>query len=128
MRAAYSLFKGDSTEEDLAKQMDIATDNDTGKSKRSVRAGVAYFYANLYLGLYAEAKGDEVLSRKCENAKAVEGDGREWRCWRRGAAATAAAALLSMSVLRFQWTNFRALGPALISALGGEHLVVDLLR
>lgn len=62
MRAAYALFKGDSTEGDLAKQMEIAP----GNIKSS---GAPYFYANLYLGLYAEAKGDAVLARKCEQRK-----------------------------------------------------------
>lgn len=69
MRAAYSLFKGDSTESELAKQMDIAS------GKNDARAGAAYFYANLYLGLYAEAKGDDVLSRKCERATPGRGGG-----------------------------------------------------
>ncbi|CAN0430567.1 unnamed protein product [Hapterophycus canaliculatus] len=62
MRAAYSLFKGDSTEGDLAKQMEVAS------GKNDARAGAAYFYANLYLGLYAEAKGDDVLARKYMSA------------------------------------------------------------
>ncbi|CAM9719444.1 unnamed protein product [Scytosiphon promiscuus] len=56
MRAAYSLFKGDSTESDLAKQMEVAS------AKNDARAGAAYFYANLYLGLYAEAKGDDIMT------------------------------------------------------------------
>lgn len=62
MRAAYSLFKGDSTESELAKQMDVAS----ASGKNDARARAAYFYANLYLGLFAEAKGDDVLARKCE--------------------------------------------------------------
>lgn len=60
MRAAYSLFRGESTEGDLAKQMEAATANHDPKS------GAPYFYANLYLGLYSEAKGDDALARKCE--------------------------------------------------------------
>lgn len=67
MRAAYSLFKGDGTESDLAKQMDVASGNRTGGDVGGT-SGAPYFYANLYLGLYAEAKGDAVLARKCERA------------------------------------------------------------
>lgn len=67
MRAAYALFKGDSTEKDLAKQMEVASSaNRNGEDASRTTSGAPYFYANLYLGLYAEAKGDEVLARKCE--------------------------------------------------------------
>lgn len=59
MRAAYSLFLGESKEGDLAKQMEAGTANN------AVGSGAPYFYANLYLGLYAEAKGDEALARRC---------------------------------------------------------------
>ncbi len=62
MRAAYALFNGDSTEGDLAKQMELAPGNVNA-------SGAPYFYANLYLGLYAEAKGDAVLARKCEQRR-----------------------------------------------------------
>ncbi|CAM9736115.1 unnamed protein product [Pylaiella littoralis] len=54
MQEAYALFKGESAEGDLAKQMEVA----------SGTSGAPYFYANLYLGLYAEAKGDDILARK----------------------------------------------------------------
>ena len=60
MRAAYSLFRGDSKEGDLARQMDV------GAANNDPTSSAPYFYANLYLGLYAEAKGDEILARKCE--------------------------------------------------------------
>ena len=73
MRAAYALFKGDSTESDLAKQMEVASSNRNGggggggaTAAASVTSGAPYFYANLYLGLYAEAKGEAALARKCE--------------------------------------------------------------
>ena len=42
MRVAYDLFRGDASEEDLAKQ--------------ALPSTPAEFYALLYLGLYAEAK------------------------------------------------------------------------
>lgn len=61
MRSAYSLFKGDSSESDLAKQMEVSLG-----SNGVAGSGAPYFYANLYLGLYSEAKGDDVLARKCE--------------------------------------------------------------
>lgn len=60
MRAAYSLFRGNSTESDLAKQMDV------GAANNDPTSSAPYFYANLYLGLYAEAKGNDILARKCE--------------------------------------------------------------
>ncbi|CAM9217432.1 unnamed protein product [Ectocarpus sp. 12 AP-2014] len=59
MRAAYSLFKGDASESDLAKQMEVSAG-----SNGVADSGAPYFYANLYLGLYSEAKGDDVLARK----------------------------------------------------------------
>ena len=63
MRAAYSLFLGETKESELAKQM--------VESKASVnsdaKASAAYFYANLYLGLYSEAKGNDDLARICEH-------------------------------------------------------------
>ena len=59
MRAAYALFRGESKESDLARQMEVGAANNDPTSSAS------YFYANLYLGLYAEAKGDDVLAKKC---------------------------------------------------------------
>eukprot|EP00903_Cladosiphon_okamuranus_P016003 g14778.t1 len=65
MRAAYALFKGDSTEGDLAKQMEVGVvSSSRNGGGASATSGAPYFYANLYLGLYAEAKGDAVLARK----------------------------------------------------------------
>lgn len=64
MRAAYSLFRGESSESDLARQMDV------GAANNDPTSSAPYFYANLYLGLYAEAKGDDVLARKCEKSNA----------------------------------------------------------
>eukprot|EP00752_Nemacystus_decipiens_P005041 g4578.t1 len=66
MRAAYALFKGDSTESDLAKQMEVASSNRNGGGDDAATntSGAPYFYANLYLGLYAEAKGEAALARK----------------------------------------------------------------
>lgn len=60
MRAAYAMFLGESKEDELAMQMTKSAINDDAKS------ATAYFYANLYLGLYSEAKGDDALAQKCE--------------------------------------------------------------
>lgn len=62
MRAAYSLFRGESSESDLARQMDV------GAANNDPTSSAPYFYANLYLGLYAEAKGDDILARKYMSA------------------------------------------------------------
>uniref|UniRef100_A0A7S1JEY7 Uncharacterized protein n=1 Tax=Eutreptiella gymnastica TaxID=73025 RepID=A0A7S1JEY7_9EUGL len=49
MRAAYDLFRGTGTEEGL---------------KQAAVDGPSEFYSNLYLGLYAEAKGDSVAAQQ----------------------------------------------------------------
>lgn len=70
MRAAYALFAGYGDAEDLARQMKTGSSSKAGAavgSSGSKPAAIApYFYANLYLGLYAEARGDVPLARKCE--------------------------------------------------------------
>ncbi|CAM9284820.1 unnamed protein product [Discosporangium mesarthrocarpum] len=58
MRAAYALFAGETGEKELALEM--------GENL----ASPSYFYANLYLGLYAEARGDETMARKYISAAA----------------------------------------------------------
>lgn len=71
MRAAYALFAGECDGEELARQMEASSK----VMKRSInqqdkaKAVAPYFYANLYLGLYAEAKGDPTLSRQCESTR-----------------------------------------------------------
>lgn len=66
MRAAYALFSGESDELELARQMKIGTaDLPVGSSGNKPAALAPYFYANLYLGLFAEAKGDAELARRC---------------------------------------------------------------
>lgn len=49
MRVAYSLFRGDASQADLARLSKVDERN--------------YFYSNLYLGLYNEAQGEESLAR-----------------------------------------------------------------
>ncbi|CAM9404504.1 unnamed protein product [Choristocarpus tenellus] len=56
MRAAYSMFAGESGERELALEM--------GDGNTLSSASPSYFYSNLYLGLYAEARGDETLAQK----------------------------------------------------------------
>lgn len=71
MRAAYALFSGESDELELARQMKIGTaDLPVGSSGNKPAALAPYFYANLYLGLFAEAKGDAELARRYITAAA----------------------------------------------------------
>lgn len=76
MRAAYALFSGYGNAEDLARQMETGSSSKPGAaggSSGSKPATIApYFYANLYLGLYAEARGDAPLARKCESCHGTE--------------------------------------------------------
>lgn len=58
---AYDLFKGTATEEDLAHEATPSTP--------------AEFYANMYLGLFAEARGEADKARACTSC-------RPWWCLR----------------------------------------------
>merc|ERR1712151_217206 len=65
MRAAYNLFRG----QDEAKS--AAT-----LEKMAAGTGVNEFYASLYLGLFAEAKGDKEGARRWISQSAVADHGR----------------------------------------------------
>lgn len=67
VRAAYALFAGDCDEKELAKQMETGSSSANGKksAREGAQSVAAYFYANLYLGLYSEARGDATLAQKC---------------------------------------------------------------
>ena len=54
MRVAYELFQGEAVEGDLAIVAQEAT-----------AGSAAQFYANLYLGLYAEARKEPDVARNC---------------------------------------------------------------